>query len=156
MFYNCTSIPSLVLPDTIEEFADQGAFYGCSSLETIVFPSGLRRINSSYSSYNTHVGNFQGCTSLTGLEFPSTLTGLGRNAFNQCSAMSGIRFTSVVAPKTRRDAIPNQFVTDSVNNIVYAPLGSEVSYSGLSYTPGGTIYSDQNPLDWDQLNIVFE
>lgn len=158
-FRDNTSLQFIEIPSGVETI-DGAAFRGCSSLSGVVFNEGLRNINATFAAYNLYTGSFQSCSSLSGtIEFPTTLENLGRNAFIACGAVEEIRFTSVVAPKTMDSAIPNQFISDPSNHIVYAPSGSEASYSGLSYIANTAppIYGgDKSPLNWDLLNIVFE
>ena len=159
VFKNADSLTHIEIPSWIETIG-QGSFNGCDALGSFTLNEGLRNISPSFSSYNQYIGSFEGCTSLSGIiEFPSSLENLGRNAFQGCSQVSGLRFKSSIAPKTRRDAIPGQFRSDPLNHIVYAPLGSEASYSGKSYVedPSSPIYGgDKDPLNWNDLNIVFE
>jgi len=159
VFKQNTSLQFIEIPSGIKTI-DASAFYGCSSLSGVVFNEGLINISPSFSAYNLYTGAFSNCASLSGtIEFPTTLENIGRNSFGGCIAVEAIRFTSVVAPKTHSDGLPYQFISDSSNHIVYAPSGSEASYSGLSYVASTSppIYGgDKSPLNWDSLNIVFE
>lgn len=160
VFEGCSNLSYVEIPSGIQAIK-YGTFKSCSSLTEINLTEGLVDITPSFSSYpSIQPGSFQNCTSLSGtINLPSTLEKLGGYAFNGCSSIDAIRFTSTVAPKTMSTSIPTEFITDPSNHIVYAPLGSEASYSGLSYvasTAPAQYGGDRAPLDWDLLNIVFE
>ena len=54
-FYNCTTLKTITLPDTVTAITDN-AFYGCSNLTEINIPKNVKTMTST---------NFSGCTSLT-------------------------------------------------------------------------------------------
>ena len=153
VFQDCLNLSYIEIPSGVSSVSAE-TFNLCTALTGIKFNDGLTTISPRFGDYNPYTGSFQFCTSLSGtVELPSTLEFLGRNAFKHCTSIDAIRFTSTVAPKTRRDALPAQFSSDPSNHIVYAPLGSEASYSGFSYVEEGNF---DDPVNWNSLNIVFE
>lgn len=76
-FHNCSSLPEIVIPNSVVEIADN-AFWNCKALKSITFDdhSCLTRIGS---------GAFANCTSLTSsLVFPFYLDSIGNQAFTIC------------------------------------------------------------------------
>lgn len=57
-FHNCTSIKSVIIPDSIT-FLEAYTFYGCTSLQTVTIGSFVHTINS---------GHFDACSSLMNIE----------------------------------------------------------------------------------------
>lgn len=70
-FYDCKSLSSLVIPDSVIGIG-YGAFEGCSSLRSLVIPNSV-----------TSIGGwaFAECSSLTGLVIPDSVTNLNGNPF---------------------------------------------------------------------------
>ena len=93
LFYNCTSLSSLTLPDGFGRTAvNIGAcFAGCKSLTSLTLPDGFGQ-NAQHFVWN-FVGCFQNCKKLESLHLPS---GFGRNAsglqncFNECPSLTTI------------------------------------------------------------------
>lgn len=110
-FEDCTSLESVVLPDSITDIGSN-AFSGCTSLESIVLPSGLTKIlygqfsdcislksvdfgeNSRLDTIGKFV--FSGCTGLESIVLPESLTSIGEGAFLECSSLSSINIPSKV------------------------------------------------------------
>ena len=59
MFYNCSSLKQIVLPNHITSI-EELAFSGCTSLETITLPASLRKIGKNI---------FSDCNSLKTVQF---------------------------------------------------------------------------------------
>ena len=78
-FYYCTSLPSLVLPDSVTSIGD-AAFYG-SGITNVVIGRGLGNLG-----YNV----FSVCVNLTSVTIPNTLTNIGNGAFSDCSHLGRI------------------------------------------------------------------
>ena len=79
-FEGCTSLRSLVIPDSVTNIGDY-AFYCCYSLESLILPDGV-----------TSIGEyaFRGCESLSNLVIPNSVTSVGKCAFYDCSSLSSI------------------------------------------------------------------
>jgi hypothetical protein len=105
-FYNCTSLESIVIPDSVTDIG-YSAFNGCTSLVSIVIPDSVTGIGASafykctsltsivLSDRVTRIGDhtFNGCTSLTSIEIPNSVTSIGVSAFYKCTSL-----TSIVIP----------------------------------------------------------
>ncbi|MCH5171983.1 MAG: leucine-rich repeat protein, partial [Erysipelotrichales bacterium] len=81
-FYNCSSLTSITLPNTLE-YIRNGAFEGCSSLGEITIPSSVKTIGNEA---------FKGCESLQTIIIPSLVTSLGDRAFENCINLQSILF----------------------------------------------------------------
>jgi len=84
-FYQCNTISSVKLPDTIKEIPAY-AFYKCTNLSEIVIPNGV-----------TYIGShaFEGCISLTTIDLPKSVNIVGDFAFNACSNLSTVNMPGV-------------------------------------------------------------
>ena len=79
-FRNCTSLTSVVLPNSIADIGES-AFEVCTSLKSIVLPSGITKI-ATYS--------FSSCTSLSSISLPGSVREIGASAFDNCSSLKSI------------------------------------------------------------------
>lgn len=99
-FYNCASVESIVLPESVTFIADRAfencvnllsiyipdivttiwgfAFLNCESLQSIVLPSGIDEISE-------HL--FHGCTSLESIVVPDGVKKIGGSAFQDCTSL---------------------------------------------------------------------
>lgn len=158
-FKNCTSISGLLNIQSHIKTIGGEAFRGLNKLTGVSFPEGMEFIGGGFTNYYQPNGNgsFSQCSNISGdIVLPSTLTGLGRFAFYQCDLVDTFRFNSPSAPKTRSDALPGKFINDPFNNPIHAPIGAEASYSGLSYIQSSTQGGNKNPINWSNLNILFD
>ena len=108
-FYNCSSLTSIEIPDSVTGIGDY-AFYNCTSLTGIEIPSSVTSIG--ISAFDncisltsitipegvTSIGEytFYNCTSLTSIEIPSSVTSIGRSAFSGCSGLTSIEIPNSV------------------------------------------------------------
>ena len=85
-FYNCSSLTSINIPDSITSIGS-GAFFGCSSLTSISIPEGV-----------TSIGDyaFSDCSLLTSISIPEGVTSIGDYAFSGCSSLTSITFQGTV------------------------------------------------------------
>ncbi|MGN0529233.1 MAG: leucine-rich repeat protein [Eubacterium sp.] len=71
-FEGCTSLTSVIIPDTVKEIGDY-AFWDCTNLSNIDIPNTLTSLGSSA---------FYNCDSFTKIVLPETLVNLSGNVFN--------------------------------------------------------------------------
>ena len=84
-FRACTSITSVVIPDSVTSIGDD-AFFLCHNLTSVTLGKSVTSIGS-YA--------FSGCTSLTSVVIPDSVTSIGYDAFSGCT-----KLTSVVIPNS--------------------------------------------------------
>lgn len=116
-FYNCDSITSIVIPDSVTEISNyafescnalesveipdsvtyigSSAFYNCTALKSIVIPDSITAISSS---------TFYNCTALESVSVPDSVTSIGSNVFYGCSSL-----TSLSVPASVSDINPKAF-----------------------------------------------
>ena len=80
MFACCSSLESVVIPDSVTSIGDQ-AFYDCSSLESIVIPDSVTSIGSTA---------FDGCSNLESVVIPDSVTSIGDEAFDNSSSLTDV------------------------------------------------------------------
>ena len=102
-FWNCESLQSLTLPDSLTSIG-RSAFGYCSSLQSVVLPASLKRIGVSVfrgcKSLHTIVilaslkrigtSAFSGCTSLLSIELPASLKCIESSAFCGCTSLQSV------------------------------------------------------------------
>ena len=79
-FNGCTSLQSVVIPDSVT-YIDRDAFSGCTSLQSVVIPDSITEIG--YSA-------FSGCTSLQSVVIPDSITEIGYSAFSGCTSLQSV------------------------------------------------------------------
>ena len=85
-FYNCQSIKSIEIPDSVTSIGD-GAFGGCSSLTSIVIPDSVTSIGDNA---------FSSCASVTSIEIPDSVTSIGSSAFYNCSSLTKVNYLGTI------------------------------------------------------------
>lgn len=85
-FYNCKSLTSITIPDTVTSIYSW-SFYNCYSLTTIHIPSGITSISDYV---------YQYCDGLTGVTIPNGVTTIGEYAFAYCSGLTSINIPDSV------------------------------------------------------------
>lgn len=111
-FQNCTSLESIVLPDTVDEIG-AGLFIGCSNLKSVVLPSTIGTIKDSGTSDSLRRGMFEDCSSLETVTLPFDVD-YPDITFRNCSSLQSITITG--AP-----------TSDAVNESLIAAL----EYAGI-------------------------
>ncbi|MBQ3012323.1 MAG: leucine-rich repeat domain-containing protein [Clostridia bacterium] len=110
-FLSCTSITSVVIPDTVTYIGDW-AFARCTALETIVIPASVTSIGKGAFSECTNlktiifeegsqlasIGDyaFNDCSAVTEIALPEGLTSIGLFAFNGCNALTAMKTPSTL------------------------------------------------------------
>ena len=84
-FQNCTTLKSIILPETVKTIGDY-AFDGCASLRSIYIPA--------FGNLTT-IGKFafQNCTSLIGIALPINCTSIGSGIFSGCTSFEDVRLS---------------------------------------------------------------
>ena len=112
MFYTCSKLSKIVLPNNILEIGES-AFYGCSSLKNIDIPDKVTEIGDSA---------FRRCSSLMSINIPKEVTEIGRQAFGSC-----VSLTSINIPK-RVTRLEDLFSNCSSLRSVTFEKGSQLKY----------------------------
>ena len=86
MFYNCTSLASVKLNDSLTMLPGY-IFYGCTSLTEFVIPSGMK-VFGSYA--------LQNCSGITELKFPDCFESLGYSTLNGMTSLTKLDFSNTV------------------------------------------------------------
>ncbi|MBR4050862.1 MAG: leucine-rich repeat protein [Clostridia bacterium] len=178
-FYNCTSIESIAMPDSVE-YINDSAFYGCSNMKLSNLPANLKAIDS---------GAFRYCALLGAnkVEIPSSVIRIGDNAFYGCNLKSIIindglqvvgsnafannyELTEINIPRTVETLDNNSFSSSSITDIYYGDtkaewkrLASEVKVENITvhYTLRNTDdsvliqHTDKNFI-WEAGNVHLE
>ena len=84
-FYNCDSLTSIAIPDSVTSIGGW-AFYGCTSLTSITIPDSVTSIGGSA---------FRNCDSLTSVIIPDSVTSIGDYAFWYCSSLEAVYITDI-------------------------------------------------------------
>ncbi|MBR2460215.1 MAG: leucine-rich repeat domain-containing protein [Clostridia bacterium] len=106
-FYDCRSITSVSLPDTVTSIG-VCAFMGCSSLRTFKIPKGmtsvadytfawcsdLRTVTVSNMLQAIGQSAFSSCEKLSAFVFPDGIESIGKDAFKSCTAITELVFPS--------------------------------------------------------------
>ena len=79
-FYRCTSLTSIVIPDSVTSIGDY-AFFGCGSLTSVTIGNGVTSIG--YSA-------FRSCTSLISVNIPDSVISIGDFAFDYCDSLTSV------------------------------------------------------------------
>ncbi len=79
-FYECTSLTSVNIPDSVTSIVDS-AFEGCTSLASVIIPDSV-----------TSIGEyvFYQCESLTSVTIPDSVVSIGYRAFLDCTSLASI------------------------------------------------------------------
>lgn len=87
-FYQCTTLNSVELPDSITSIGDY-LFYGCTSLEHVNLPKNITTLTAR---------TFRGCSILASINIPDTVTTIDSYAFYGCTALGSLSTNPVILP----------------------------------------------------------
>ncbi len=101
-FYECSSLTSVVIPNTVT-YIDHYAF-GCSGLTSVVIPNSVESMGADVfgdcpnltsvviGNSVTSIGDytFKGCSALTSVVIPNNVTSIGRSAFKDCDGLTSV------------------------------------------------------------------
>lgn len=112
-FYNCYSIKSISIPDTVTRIGDSAFFY-CENLTSITLPNNVNSIG---------VSAFRNCFNLESINIPNSVTYIGSSAFDHCNSL-----TSVVIPNSINSIESSTFAWCS--NLVSITIPNSVTSIG--------------------------
>ena len=124
MFYGCSKLKSIIIPDSVKKIGD-GAFSGCTGLTTINIPDSVTEIGAVA---------FSGCTGLTIINIPDSVTEIGAVAFWNCTGLKEVTIGSGVT-----SIAPGELVVPTDNFGMPMPMeayldaGSFTGCSGLEH-----------------------
>ncbi|MEY8427500.1 leucine-rich repeat domain-containing protein [Lachnospiraceae bacterium 46-15] len=113
-FYDCTSLISIEMPDSVREIGEE-AFLNCTSLTSIEMSDGVTKIGKDA---------FCNCTSLTSIEIPNGVREIGEGAFDNCTSLTSIEIPDSVT-KIEREAfrgcigLVNIKLSNSITELCY-------------------------------------
>lgn len=84
-FYNCDSLTSVAIPDSMENIG-RYAFQNCKMLSELTIGNSVRDIGAQA---------FSGCSSLTSVTIPDNVATIGDFAFRNCYALTEINFNAI-------------------------------------------------------------
>ncbi len=79
-FYNCTSLTSITIPNSVTSIGNY-AFRLCNSLTSITIPNSITSIGD---------GAFYNCFSLTSITIPNSVESIGDSAFYSCDRLTSV------------------------------------------------------------------
>ena len=108
-FKDCSTITSVVLPDTVTEIREE-AFAGCFSLRSVSFGSGLRVIGDSA---------FKQCSVLSSAALPDSLTTIGAEAFKNCFSLAEVTAGSALTDVAEGAFEGTQWLRRHPDGVIY-------------------------------------
>lgn len=116
-FKNCTTLTSVILPDTIEEISKE-LFSGCTSLKTVKLSKNISYIDEDA---------FENCESLLGITIPDKVTEIRIGAFYGCTSL-----TEVIIPASCTKLLDGSFMgCENLESVTI--LNNEISIDGSAF-----------------------
>ncbi len=117
-FSNCTSVISVIMPDTIEHIGNY-AFYGCHNLKEIRFSESLKTIGESA---------FEGCESVEQVIIPDSTQEISEKAFRSCislkKAVLGKSLNTIAKTAFTDSPITELHLNSDVNTYAFKGMSS--------------------------------
>lgn len=154
-FARCSNLKSIKLPDSLTYVGDY-TFEYCTGLETVVLSRGYRKVTdymfyhctalkgvtlpdgemipniSGNSPVTIGKASFEGCTSLTHIEVPYGYTGIGDEAFKDCTSLRAVSFWNSMAQAAKVNTFSG---CNALSNIFY--FGSKSQFDAMLKPDGG-------------------
>lgn len=158
-FAYCTQLTSFAFPKSLE-FIGRDAFEGCSGLTTI-FWNATQNVDIRYDYYNNHAFKYiqnqitsfifgdsveyitdylcVNMKNITSFTIPKTVTGIGRNAFKNCTSLTSITF------KGERPTDLGDDIFEGVDRSIpaYIPCGTKEDYEATWWGESLGLYNYQ-------------
>ncbi|MBO4453022.1 MAG: leucine-rich repeat protein [Clostridia bacterium] len=136
-FFNCASLESVIIPDSVK-FIAEAAFAGCSSLAEAIIGQGVTGIG---------YGAFMGCSSLESITLPAGITVIPERLFYDCSSLSEIvlegELTSIGETAFRNTAYFND-ADNCEDGVLY--IGNNLIHADKDVLPGSYEINDGTVL----------
>ena len=137
-FYNCKSLTSITLPDSVKRIK-MGAFIFCSSLTSITIPNSVTTIEDNAfmccsKLTSITIGNsvksigycaFENCKSLTEITIPNSVKSLGYEVFENCISLEAITYngTRDKWKKVKKDTLSDKWISGILAKFVQCTDG---------------------------------
>ena len=114
-FFDCKSLTSITLPDSIKSIG-MGSFTYCESLTSITIPDSVKVI--------AYLAFFS-CSSLTEITIPGSVKSLGHNAFSNCISLEAITYngTRDKWKKVKKDTLSDKWISGILAKFVQCTDG---------------------------------
>ena len=134
-FYNCQSLTSITIPNSVDVIVDSMMFSGCYNLPVInniryADTYAIKPIDKTLTTYTIKTstkylnqGLFIDCVNLTNITIPDSVTSIGSNAFNDCASL-----TSITIPDSVTEI--SQYLFGNCHNLTSVKIGSGVTSIG--------------------------
>ncbi len=161
-FYNCTSLTSVIIPDSVTSIGNS-AFFNCSGLTSVTIGNSVTSIGAD-AFYNctsltsvtignsvTSIGSnaFGLCRRLTSVTIPDSVTSIGNSAFCYCSGLTSVTIGNSVTSIDRFAfegcfSLTSVTIPASVTSIGSNPFAYCYLLESITVDPGNTVYSSPN------------
>ena len=116
MFYRCTKLTSITIPDSVTRIEDD-AFFNCTSLTSVTIPNSVTSIGA---------GAFFGCAKLVNIAIPASVTSIGDYAFTDCT---GLASTTVDELNSSYSSVDGVLFNKAQSTLIQYPCGKSGNYT---------------------------